>query len=193
MTSAKHSSASVEHYGPREVVDAARATMGWIHLDPASCKLANDKIVGAGRFFDARTNGLAHPWFGNVYLNAPGGKVDGKSSAVVWWTKLAEEWRSGRVEQAIFVAFSLEFLQTAQRSPLSPLSLPFCVPSSRLCFWTPNARKNDVVEGTSPTHANAIIYLPPRGDALSRVAAVERFRVEFTPIGNVIVPRRLAS
>lgn len=187
---AKHSALSVEHFTPREVVDAARETMGWIHLDPASCKLANDKLVGAERLFTARDDGLSRPWVGNVFVNPPGGKVDGKSSAVVWWNKLVGDWRERHsVEQAIFVAFSLEFLQTAQRSLLSPLLLPFCVPSSRLKFWTPNARGNDVVEGGSPTHANAIVYLPPRDDP----RATRRFRAAFSKIGSVVIPKGLGT
>lgn len=185
----QHSSASVDHYTPHPVVDAARETMGWIHLDPASCALANDKMVGAERIFTVNDDGLTRPWFGNVFLNPPGGKVGNKSRASLFWQKLADEWRAGRVEQAVFVAFSLEFLQTAQRSTLSPLSLPFCVPSSRLKFWTPNEDGTDVIEGGQPTHANAIVYLPPR---VGSRAAAHRFRAAFRSIGDVVIPTLIA-
>lgn len=70
---AEHSSESVEHYTPPEYVEAARATMGGIDLDPASNRRANDKLVKATRYFNAADNGFEKPWSGRVFLNPPGG------------------------------------------------------------------------------------------------------------------------
>lgn len=191
---AQHSSASNEHFTPRPIVDAAREVMGGIDLDPASCALAN-KVVRATRILTIDDDALGHPWTlaesdtagrpSRAFLNPPGGKVGNKSRAALFWQKLADEWHAGHVEQAVFVAFSLEFLQTGQRSTLSPLSLPFCVPSSRLKFWAPNADGTDVVEGGQPTHANAIVYLPPR---VGSRAAAHRFRAAFSRFGDVVIP-----
>jgi ParB family chromosome partitioning protein len=165
---AQHSSSSVEHYTPHQVVDAARATMGHIDLDPASCELANT-IVGADYIYTEA--GLEKPWYGNVFLNPPGGR----GQAVMWWKKLLNEWSSGRVKQAVFVGFTLELLQTTQRDDCtSILDYAFCVPAKRLRFLKP---VNGVLEpGDSPTHANVICYL---GDNESE------FDLYFSPIGQV--------
>jgi hypothetical protein len=105
-----HSSATVDHYTPLRIVDAARTLMGGITLDPASCALANE-TVRAGAYYDIEANGLALPWRGSVFLNPPGGTLDASlrlkkngslSATKVWWRKLVREWQSGRVEQAIF-------------------------------------------------------------------------------------------
>lgn len=186
--SAKHSSASNSHYTPKPIVDAARETMGWIDLDPASCELAN-RIVGAPRFFTEENDGLDKAWHGRLFLNPPGGKLRGKSQATLWWQHLVAGWELGDVTEAVFVAFSLEFLQTGQSSGYSPLGFPFCIPKRRLNFWTPNADGTDLIEGTSPTHANAIIYLPPR---VGTRAAAHRFRAAFRGIGDVVIPTLIA-
>jgi ParB family chromosome partitioning protein len=178
----KHSAASVEHYTPSDIVEAARATMGSIDLDPASCELAN-QTVRAGRIFTAADDGLAHEWSGNVFLNPPGGKVANRSNTVIFWEKLCREWLAGRVRSAVFVAFSLEFLQTAQRSIRSPLDYAICIPRSRLRFLAPNA-DGSLTVGASPTHANAIVYMG--GD-------IATFRSAFAEIGGVIAPSWMAA
>jgi hypothetical protein len=109
---AQHSSASVEHYTPALIVDAARRLMGGIDLDPASCALANE-TVKAARYYTRDDDGLTKPWRGRIFLNPPGGliKVPGKkakSSTRIWWQKLTDEYRTARIKQAVFVGFSLE-------------------------------------------------------------------------------------
>lgn len=85
----RHSSASNEHFTPPAVVEAARAVMGSIHLDPASCALANS-VVRATLYLSVaehRDNPtLETPWTHldpmwahrgiSVFLNPPGGKCD---------------------------------------------------------------------------------------------------------------------
>lgn len=95
---AQHSSASNEHFTPKEYVEAARATLGGITLDPASCWEANE-TVRAVRFFSKVSDqpdeysvrqsngdrvccdGLSVPWTtpgftaSRVFLNPPGGKL----------------------------------------------------------------------------------------------------------------------
>jgi ParB family chromosome partitioning protein len=46
-----------ERYTDLWVIEAARATMGGIDLDPASCALANARVK-ATTYFDENTNGL---------------------------------------------------------------------------------------------------------------------------------------
>ncbi len=71
----------------------------------------------------------------------------------VWWDKLVREWQSGRVECAVFVAFTRELLRIGQSAALPVQAFPRCYPRSRLKFG-----------GDSPTHANVIVYLPRETD-----------------------------
>lgn len=192
----QHLSKSVEAYTPPEVVEAARATMGGIDLDPASCALANT-VVRATRYLDCA--GLDLPWCElgtdkprRVFLNPPGGQLNrttlepaqnGASSAAVWWGKLTEEYEAGNVEQAIFVCFSMAVFKTAQSLGYpAPYRFPFCVPRQRLKFWCEGREP-----GTGqPSHDNAIVYLPPRGYVDEQIdAALAGFRRAFSPFGEV--------
>ena len=59
-----------EWYSPASVVEPARATMGGIDLDPASCELANE-IVKADKYYTKQDNGLLKEWTGRVWMNPP--------------------------------------------------------------------------------------------------------------------------
>jgi hypothetical protein len=67
---AKEWSGDNEWYTPAQYIDAARATLGGIDLDPASCEAAQ-KIVQAGKWYDEESNGLEYPWAGRIWLNPP--------------------------------------------------------------------------------------------------------------------------
>jgi hypothetical protein len=195
MTIAQHSSATNEHYTPSLVVEPARRLLGGFDLDPASCPIANE-TVKASRIFTIADDGLSQPWSGRVFVNPPGGRlkqVSGRwvpvvkggdkekrkavkgarrpaSSMQVWWDTLVRFWLSGEVTEAFFVAFTLEILRTSQACALPVQAFPRCYPTERLCFG-----------GDDPTHANVLVYLPPRGsDAL---ADLERMTREFGAIG----------
>ena len=149
MSNVKHSSKSNEHYTPPEVVEAARATLGRIDLDPASCERANLRVQ-ATRIYTIENSGLGRPWSGRVFLNPPGGRGMAKR----WWSSLAENYQWGTVECAIFIGFTLEILQTTQglaREIPSPLDFPLCVPAKRLAYITPSGEVGD-----SPPHASVI-------------------------------------
>lgn len=57
-------------YTPPYCIEAARAVMGSIDLDPASSDLAQ-KTVKAGIYYTIDDDGLAHDWSGNVWMNPP--------------------------------------------------------------------------------------------------------------------------
>lgn len=185
---ARHSSKSNEHYTPPSIVEPARATMGDLDLDPASCELANT-VVQAARYYTSRCNGLGPHWEGRVFLNPPGGRVEGASSQKTWWFKLAAEWMAGRATEAIFVGFSVEILQTTQVKRLHglpvPTELPHCFPARRVAYLKEVDGK--LVPGTSPPHSSVIIYLPPRR-YVEWYAGVARFRAAFEPIGALCGP-----
>jgi hypothetical protein len=216
--SAKHSSASVDHFTPPDIVEAARAVMGGIDLDPATSYEGNRLSIKATAYFTERDNGMTKPWgplasgddvwsgkssATRLFLNCPGGKCDlagrsvthvkgsgyfysdgsactksTQSSTKAWWGKLCAEWSEGRVEQAIFVGFNMEILQSSQGGTWSCMDFPFCIPKKRIAFCKLVSGKLEPAE--QPTHGNAIVYLPPRARVRE---ATKKFVEVFTPIG----------
>lgn len=178
----QHSQETVEHYTPSPIIHAAWDVMGRIDLDPATTIEVNSRLVGAKAVFTKESNGLTRPWHGNVWLNPPGGLVDKKSSAAVWWDKLVAEYLSGRVKQAVFMGFTLEIQRTSQDSALWICDVPHCIPRTRLDFLQ-LGEDGHFHEGGSPAHGNIIAYLPPR-----EIGAVERigaFSAAFSQFGRV--------
>lgn len=189
----QHSSASVEHYTPAEIVERARRVLGVIDLDPASCEEAN-KVVQARAIYTREQNGLRQSWCvcerAHVWLNPPGGKLHretlqpiekgpGLSAAAVWWAKLWHEWNIGNVRAGIFLGFSLNILQNGQglEGVPAPQSFPFVVPKQRIAFEGPGKR-------SGPSHPNAIVLV-------SQEAEYEtRFEREFSELGYVVFPKR---
>ncbi len=182
----QHSSLTDMHFTPKEYVEAARAVLGGITLDPASCRDANELTVKAGNYFTQADDGLSRPWnyYGGparVFLNPPGGllrkvsdrwapvpknengryKGPGSSSMAVWWGKLVEEFTAGRVEAFVFIGFTLEILRLSQDTELCPRPVQdfsLCFPRERMRFG-----------GDAPTHANVIAYGGPSPDRFVEV------------------------
>lgn len=183
-TGARHSCDSPEWYTPSPFVEAARAVMGGIDLDPASHEEAN-RTVKAARFFTAEDDGLRKIWRGRVFLNPPGGLVN------EFWEALSAGYRLGKVAQAIWIGYSLEQLQTLQgaREGYHPLDFPICIPAKRIAFVENQAKRDARIEKlvlagkqpnlkSSPSHANYITYL---GDQPSKFVQV------FSAFGQVVI------
>lgn len=84
----RHSTENNEFATPLWLVEKARYVLGGIDLDPASSHLVNREI-GASKIFTLTENGLLQPcWNGRVFLNCPGGLVDGLGRNVYRKTKL---------------------------------------------------------------------------------------------------------
>lgn len=81
---------SFEYYTPAWIMERVRATLGGIDYDPASCDVANERLVRAKRYATSKGytehrirgevyrvydwGGLKENWRGNVWLNHPFGK-----------------------------------------------------------------------------------------------------------------------
>ncbi len=197
-----HSSVSNEFYTPPAIVEAARATMGGIDLDPASCAEANE-VVRAADFFGPggrASNGLLWAWAEagrlqkRVFLNPPGGKAGKRSSAVVWWEKLCKEWQAGNVQQAVFICFNLEVLNTTQASPLPCLDFPVCYFRQRPRFWPPGTPPELRGISGKPKYPGCAVYVPRETEGLRRYRGrfepddLTRYSEAFAPLGRVVVP-----
>lgn len=188
----RHTCDSPEWYTPTLFVDAAREVMGGIDLDPASHEEANERLQ-IPRFFTEADNGLLRDWFGRVFINPPGGLVN------EFWIALLLHYLAGRVEQAVWIGYSLEQLQTLQKSGarLAPVTYLTCFSDSRIAFVENEAKKAQRIEkllakgeapnaskaarkvaesirrgnppADSPSHSNYITYLGPNIDAFRRV------------------------
>ncbi len=173
---AKHSSESVEHLTPASIIEPSRAVLGWFDLDPATTLFAN-QLVGARYVLTRAEDGLLCEWQGRIFLNPPGGVLDGANRGTLsrqaqWWAKLCEEYVAGRTTSAIFVGFSLELLQTVQQTKAPhPLAFPHCVPRDRIRF---DAQADELIAQLRAQHAHEAAR---EVVDMKRVAALEK-RIE---------------
>jgi hypothetical protein len=171
----QHSSRSDEWYTPIKIIELARHVLGGISFDPASDEFGNDRIQAA-KYLTREDDGLSSPWLGgNLFVNPPGGKTKNRSNTELFWSKLMAFRinEHSNFNHAIFLAFSLEALQTTQRCEDSILDFPICVPRNRIKF-----DKRDEVK-VCPSHSNVIVYVPGNTDN-SRL-----FRSVFNELGAV--------
>jgi len=137
-------STSNEWYTPPEYVEAARAVMGAIDLDPASNHTAQAWIK-ASRYYTPDDDGLACEWCGRVWLNPPWGQLTGQ-----FVSKLADELVRGHVEQAI-VLVNAHATDTQWFSPLWDGLL--CFTDHRI-----NYLSSDEVGSSGSTHGSVFVY-----------------------------------
>lgn len=169
-----HSSNSNEWYTPNFIVEMAREVLGNISLDPASCPEAN-LTIKASQIFTKEDDGLSKEWSGIIFINPPGNKVKNKSQSILFWEKLMKS--RDTIDDAIFIAFSIEQLQSSQGKGVPSMGeFTFCVPSKRLKFKKPEGELNN----QAPSHSNMIVYVPGQADR------TEEFIKVFSKIGVIV-------
>jgi hypothetical protein len=158
-------SGNVEYYTPQPIIEAARAAMGSIDLDPASSERANQR-VRAGAFYTKKSDGLRQDWFGNVWVNHP----YGRDTNPVWIRKIVAQWESGHCRALCCITFantSEKWFQPLARQPQ-------CYLAPRTNFYLPNGKlKRGVTKGS------VVTYFGPD---------VARFHAAFATLGVVKVP-----
>lgn len=172
---AKHSLRSDSWGTPGHVLDRVRLIMNVIDFDPASSHEFNLQ-VRAYRFLTAKDDGLTAEWpVGNVYCNPPGGKRGNRSMTQLFWSRLMQHRADGNLVEAIFMASSLEAMQSTQgRGVPSIAEFMFCIPAKRLAFVSPGG-----LPGLAPAHSNCIVYVPGIIDSSAE------FKKEFSTLGVV--------
>lgn len=152
---------SYEWYTPIEYIQSARAVMGEITVDPASCKEAN-KIIGANVFYTKDENGLSALWSGNVWLNPPYSMPEVED----FTHRAITLYREGVINQCIIlVNNSTDTLWF--HALLS--HYPVCFTKGRVKFYGPNA--------SQARQGQAIFYLGNQ---------VRKFMNEFSKFGIVM-------
>jgi hypothetical protein len=181
--SVQHSSRSDSWQTPPKILYLAREVLGHIQLDPASSVEANC-AVGATRIFTEASDGLTSPWPthpNTVFLNPPGGKIGNRSKAALFWKRLMDYREAGHLTHAIFLAFSVDALQTTQGKGCKPIAeFPFCVPAKRIAF----VHSDDGAVKEAPSHSNMIVYVP------GSVDRTEEFSRIFSSLGAVLNTQR---
>ena len=154
-------SGEIEWYTPLPIIQACRAAMGGIDLDPASSEKAQE-TVGAGSFFTAEDDGLSQPWSGRVFLNPP------YESKLVG--PFVEKMLSEPVEQAIILVNNAT--ETKWGQALLERADAVCFPSGRIQFLD-----SEGIPKQSPLQGQMIIGIG---------IEVESFLREFQNIGAVL-------
>lgn len=153
-----------EWYTPKPYIEAARAVMGTIEIDPASSLEAN-KVVKAERIYTAEDNGLKHDWTGKtLWMNCP------YSSDLIpkFVEKLASSVESGNVKEALVLVNNAT--ETKWFARLASVSTFLCFPTGRVKFWHP--RKESV-----PLQGQTVAYIGKHGKS---------FVSEFKQFGIVV-------
>jgi ParB family chromosome partitioning protein len=135
-----------EWYTPVEYLDAARAVLGQIDLDPASSEIAQ-RTVRAATYFTKDGDGLNKPWAGRLWLNPPyAAELIGRFTK-----KLCERFEGGDVSQAVVLVKSAT--ETSWFQQLASTASAICFPASRVRFLDPEGNLGALLQG------QAVLYL----------------------------------
>jgi phage N-6-adenine-methyltransferase len=149
LSPALMTSDSVEWYTPQHVVERVLAALDGVDLDP--CADAGRSIPAARHYTEAE-DGLAHEWHGRVYMNPPYAR-----HVIEKWTgKLAAEFASGRVTEAIALVPARVDTRWWRDFPARSV----CFVNGRLKF--------SGVEGSAP-FPSALLYLGARPEVFDAV------------------------
>jgi phage N-6-adenine-methyltransferase len=135
-----------EWYTPAEYIEAARAVLGDIDLDPASSEVAQ-RTIKANRIFTIENDGLKQEWHGRAWLNPPYSR-DRIGDFV---SKLLTEYDAGRVDAAIMLTNNCTDSSWFQKAGTRAAAI--CFPRTRIKFIDPDGN-----ESTANPQGQAFFY-----------------------------------
>jgi hypothetical protein len=152
-----------EWYTPAVYLDAVRAVLGGIDLDPASSLEAQQRVQAA-RYFTAVDNGLLQASSGRVFLNPPYSQPLIEHFAI----RLVNEVQAGHVREAILL--TLNNTETKWFDAAGSAATALCLPKGRIKF----------------VDARGQLVAPPQGQVFLYFGGqVERFREVFRLFGII--------
>ena len=152
-----------EWYTPPQYIEAVRACLGAIDVDPATAPAAQ-KTIRAARFFTRDNDGLRHEWRGRIWLNPPYAQPD----IARFVDKLLAEIDAGNATQAILLTHN--YTDTGWFHAAAGKSAAICFTRGRIRFV------NATGEIAAPTQGQAFFYF---GDG------IDRFRKTFGSFGFI--------
>jgi phage N-6-adenine-methyltransferase len=145
-----------EWYTPDEYLDLARQALGGFDLDPASSRLANER-VRATNIFTEEDDGLKQEWKGRVWMNPPYAQPLINDFA----DKLVAEYDAGNVTAAIVL--TNDSTDTAWFHTLANNCSGICFTRGRIRFVSPRG------EAGTPTQGQAFFYFGIDADIFADV------------------------
>ena len=158
-----HFTGENEWYTPAPYVEAARACLGSIDLDPATAPAAQ-ATIRAARFFTRDDDGLKHEWRGRIWLNPPYAQPE----IARFIEKLLLEVNAGRATEAILLTHN--YTDTAWFHAAAGQCTALCFTRGRIRFV------GACGEIAAPTQGQAFFYFGP---------GLERFRETFGGFGFI--------
>ena len=144
-----NNSGNNEWYTPPEFIEAARLVMGSIDTDPASCDYAN-LTVKAKTYYTIETDGLAHLWTGNVWMNPPYAEpLIGQFTS-----KLVDYYIDKHVRSAIVLVNNATETEWFQR--LTDEASACMFPKTRIKFMNAQGKRTG-----APLQGQAFVYFGP--------------------------------
>ena len=126
-----HTTGFFEWYTPKDYIDAVRAVLGEIDLDPATSEFAN-QTVQSKKIYTIETDGLDKTWEGKVFMNPPF-----KSELIKQFVpKLIKHYKNNEISEAILLTDSCT--ETSWYQDALDTSTAYCHPKIRLKFYDPN-------------------------------------------------------
>jgi DNA N-6-adenine-methyltransferase (Dam) len=160
-------SGEIEWYTPERYLDAARAVMGSIDLDPASSEAAQEH-VNAGGYFTAREDGLRQTWHGRVWLNPPYAMPHIRNFV----HRICDAAVTGEISEGILLTNSATDTEWCHRAFHDAQAV--CFTRGRIRFL--EARDRKLVVRPAPVHGQLFFYFGTH---------VRRFKSEFGEFGQV--------
>ena len=150
-------------YTPEVYLNAVRAVLGGIDLDPASSLEAQQRVQAA-RYFTAADNGLLQAWSGRVFLNPPYSQPLIEHFVI----RLVNEVQAGHVREALLL--TLNHTETKWFHVAESAAAALCLTKGRIKFVDARGQR------VAPPQGQLFVYFGGQ---------VERFRKVFRAFGSI--------